>query len=96
MHYTIFKNEFLCKVLSSIRLSSQLILVIVLLLLLSAGRSAALALVQLGNDGLHNVLHLLLLGLQILSRSVLRERNFRMTVRIDQVIKNLPCCPPAT
>ena len=83
MHYTIFKNEFLCKVLSSIRLSSQLILVTVFLLLL-AGRSTALALVQLGNDGLHNVLHLLLLGLKILSRSVLRESSFKMTVRVDK------------
>ena len=54
--------------------SSQLILVIIFLLLLSAGGSASLSLVQLGNDGLDNVLHLLLLGLQVLGGGVL-DRN---------------------
>ena len=51
--------------------SSQLILVIIFLLLIAAGGSASLSLVQLGDDGLDNVLHLLLLGLQVLGRGVL-------------------------
>ena len=52
--------------------SSQLILVIILLFL-SAGGSASLSLVQLGDNGLDNVLHLLLLGLQVLGGGILRE-----------------------
>merc|ERR1719367_1169060 len=48
--------------------SSQLVLVIVFLLLsFSTWWSSSLTLVQLGDDWLHNVLHLLLLSFQILS-----------------------------
>ena len=52
--------------------SSQLVLVVVFLLLSFSTRwSSALTLIQLGDDWLHNVLHLLLLSLQILSGSIL-------------------------
>ena len=47
----------------------QLILFTVVLFL-SAGGSASLSLVQLGDNGLDNVLHLLLLGLEVLGGGV--------------------------
>ena len=51
---------------------SQLVFVVVLLLL-ATGRSSSLALVELGDDGLDDVLHLLLLGLEVLGLSLLRK-----------------------
>ena len=64
--------------------SSQLILVIIFLLL-SAGGSASLALVQLGDNGLNNVLHLLLLGLQVLGGGILEEIKIRGAQNLEFV-----------
>ena len=53
---------------------SQLVFVVVLLLL-ATGRSSALTLVELGDDGLDDVLHLLLLGLELVSIGLLQRRE---------------------
>ena len=52
---------------------SQLVFVVIFLLLPAWRWGAALALVQLGDDGLDDVLHLLLLGLEVLGLGLLRE-----------------------
>ena len=52
---------------------SQLIFVVVLLFISTWRWSSSLALVKLGNDGLDDVLHLLLLGLEVLGLSLLRK-----------------------
>ena len=52
---------------------SQLIFVVVLLFISTRRWSSSLALVKLGDDGLDDVLHLLLLGLEVLGLSLLRK-----------------------
>ena len=52
---------------------SQLIFVVVLLFISTRGWSSSLALVKLGDDRLDDVLHLLLLGLEVLGLSLLRK-----------------------
>ena len=52
---------------------SQLIFVVVLLFISTWRWSSSLALVKLGDDWLDDVLHLLLLGLEVLGLSLLRK-----------------------
>ena len=73
---------------------SQLVFVVIFLLL-AAGRSATLALVQLGDDGLDDVLHLLLLGLELVSVSLLRTIRISTAV-VRDALTNLPGYPRAT
>ena len=73
---------------------SQLVFVVVLLLL-ATGRSSALSLVELGDDGLDDVLHLLLLGLELVSVGLLQRRENQYNCR-ERRATNLPGYPRAT
>ena len=73
---------------------SQLVFVVVFLLL-ATGRSSALALVELGDDGLDDVLHLLLLGLELVSVGLLQRRENQYNCR-ERRATNLPGYPRAT
>ena len=73
---------------------SQLVFVVVLLLL-ATGRSSSLALVELGDDGLDDVLHLLLLGLELVSIGLLQRRENQYNCR-ERRATNLPGYPRAT
>ena len=73
---------------------SQLVFVVVLLLL-ATGRSSSLALVELGDDGLDDVLHLLLLGLELVSVGLLQRRENQHNCR-ERRATNLPGYPRAT
>ena len=62
---------------------SQLVFVVIFLLLPAWRWGAALALVQLGDDGLDDVLHLLLLGLELLSVGLLHITHSQSAVHLE-------------
>ena len=62
---------------------SQLVFVVIFLLLPAWRWGAALALVQLGDDGLDDVLHLLLLGLELLSVGLLHITQSQSAVHLE-------------
>ena len=74
---------------------SQLVFVVIFLLLPAWRWGAALALVQLGDDGLDDVLHLLLLGLELVSVGLLQRRENQYNCR-ERRATNLPGYPRAT
>ena len=83
---------------------SQLVFVVIFLLLPAWRWGAALALVQLGDDGLDDVLHLLLLGLELLSVGLLHITHSQSAVHLEAQdfdgqktrMFNFPGCPRAT
>ena len=75
---------------------SQLVFVVIFLLLPAWRWGAALALVQLGDDGLDDVLHLLLLGLELLSVGLLHITQSQSADGQKTRMFNLPGCPRAT